>query len=180
VPHSPEICLDDLHPVPVVIAVDPKRIDVHRQLKIGLRYPQGAVRRYKRPVVLTAPPLATALVRGEVRVARASNPRLFSIFPAVPGEGPCVIPERAPSHRRYGGICQTSVRSRETMEPSWSVTFTESWEPNCPLGSLCALQKGRHHTWQVIEGETMETRGSKPHVYATRSRGARPPQQQLQ
>lgn len=176
VPRSPGICLDDLHLVPVVIAINPAQIDVRHELKVNLYYPKGAVRRYKRAVVVTVPPLATARVREEVRVARASNPRLFSIFPAVPDKRPCAILESAPSDKRYAGICQTSVRPRPTHEPSVSVTFTESWWPHCPPMAACSLRALHHHTWQVIEGETIVKPGSKLHVYATRSRGATAPQ----
>jgi hypothetical protein len=57
VPHKPGICLADLHPVPVVIAINPDQVDVHHQVKVSLYYPKFATPRYKRPVVLTAPPL---------------------------------------------------------------------------------------------------------------------------
>jgi hypothetical protein len=173
----PGICLTDLHPVPVVIAIDPARIDVHHRLRVSLYYPRFAVRRSRRPVVVTVPPLPTARVREEVRIARTSNPRLFSIFPAVPGEERCAIPNHTPPPHYFRGVCQTSVRVRRTMEPSWSVTFTESWGPSCPPGADCpASRLTRHHTWQVVEGETIVKPGTKPRVYATRSRGAKAPQ----
>jgi hypothetical protein len=178
VPHKPRICLADAHLVPVVIRIDPAQIDVHHQLKVSLYFPKFAIRRYRRPVVVTVPPLATALVREEVRVARASNPRLFSIFPAVPGKRPCAILDGG-THIKpltLQGICETSVRSRPTHELSVSVSFTESWEPNCPRGAFCKLEKARHHTWQIIEGETVAKPGTKPHIYATHSRGATAPQ----
>lgn len=176
VPRRPRICLADLHPVPVVVAVDPAEIDVHLPLKVSLYYPAFAVRRYRRPVVVTVPPLATARVREEVRVARASN-RLFSIFPAVPGSERCAIPHNTRPAQDFRGICRTSVRSRRTMEPSWSVTFTERWGPSCPPGADCpVVQLTRHHTWQVIEGETIVKPRTKPRVYATRSRGDNAPQ----
>jgi len=57
VPRSPHLCFDDLVPTPVVIAIDPKLIDVHHRLKISLYYPRNVIRRYERPVVGTAPPL---------------------------------------------------------------------------------------------------------------------------
>jgi len=59
VPGGPSggICLSDLHPVPVVIAIDPTQIDVQHQLKVSLYYPQGVIRRYKRPAVFSVPPL---------------------------------------------------------------------------------------------------------------------------
>jgi hypothetical protein len=176
VPHSPNLCLDDLVPSPVVISINPKRIDVHHPLKVSLYYPQGVVRRYKHPYVFTVPPLATARVREEVRVARSSNPGLFSIFPKAPGERRCAIPADAPSRRTYQGICQTNVRPRRTMEPSVSVDFTESWWPHCPLMAACSPRALRHHTWQIIEGEPIVRPGAKLHVYATHSRGATPPQ----
>jgi hypothetical protein len=57
-PHRPRICLTDLAlNSPVVIAINPKQIDVHHQLKIILYYPKFAIRRYKHPVVITVPPL---------------------------------------------------------------------------------------------------------------------------
>lgn len=178
VPRKPRICLADAHLIPVVISINPTQIDVHNQLKVSLYFPKFAVRRYRRPVVVTAPPLATALVREEVRVARASNPRIFSIFPAVPGKRPCAILEGGTHIKPLAlqGICQTSVRSRPTHELSVSVSFTESWEPNCPRGAFCKLEKGRQHTWQIIEGETVAKPGTKPHISATHSRGATAPQ----
>jgi hypothetical protein len=177
VPHSPGICLDDLVPTPIVIAIDPQQIDVHHQLKVSLYYPKTVIRRYKRPVVYTVPPLPTAQVRVAVRIARASNFRLFSIFPTVPGKERCVIPHDTPPLRAYRGICRTRIRSRRTMEPSWTVTFTESWGPSCPPSAECpASQLTRHHTWQVVEGETIVKPGTKPLVYATHSRGATAPQ----
>jgi hypothetical protein len=171
--HRPGICLADLHPVPLVIAVDPARIDVHQQLKVSLYYPRFAVRRYRRPVVVTVPPLATARLREEVRIARASN-RLFAIFPAAPGTKLCFIPHDTANGFR--GICETSVRARRTHEPSWSVSFTESWWPHCPPMAACSPRALRHHTWQVVEGETIVKAGTKPQVYATHSRGATAPQ----
>lgn len=177
VPHRPRICLADLHPVPVVVAIDPARIDVHHRLTVSLYYPKFAGPRYRRPVVVTVPPLPTSRIREVVRIARSSHPRLFAIFPTAPGEERCVIPHHMPPPQDFRGICQTIVRSRRTMEPSWSVLFTESWGPSCPPGADCpASRLTRRHTWQVIEGETIVMRGSKPRVYATRSRGARPPQ----
>jgi hypothetical protein len=49
--------LDNLVISPVVIAINPKQINVHHRLTIRLYYPKGVIRRYLRPVVLTAPPL---------------------------------------------------------------------------------------------------------------------------
>jgi hypothetical protein len=60
VPQRPRICLADLHPVPVVIAINPAQIDVHHQLNVSLYYPSFAIRRYKRPVVVSVPPFAGA------------------------------------------------------------------------------------------------------------------------
>lgn len=133
----------------------------------------------ERPVVVVVPPLATARVREEVRIARASNPRLFSIFPAAPGIGRCAIPEGGIHSKPLvlPGTCETSVRRRPTHEPSVSVTFTETWlaPPPCPAADYC-LRITRHHTWQVVEGETIEEPGTEPHVLAIRSRGAAAPQ----
>jgi hypothetical protein len=176
VDHQPRICLADLHPIPVVIAINPKQIDVHHQLKIGLYYPSFVVRSNKRPVVVTAPPLATARIREEVRVARASN-RLFSIFPTVPGTGRCAIPDGAIGTKPIPGTCATDIHARRTMEPSWSVTFTETWLASPCLSGYCPPPfRWRHHTWRVIEGETIVKPGTKPHVYAIHSRGATAPQ----
>lgn len=175
VPRSPGICLDDLHPVAVVLAISPKQIDVYNQLRVSLYYPKGVIRRYKRPVVVTVPPLATSRVREEVKVARGSN-RLFSIFPRVPGSRVCLIPDGALGSKAFQGECETRVRPRRTMEPSFSVTFTESWWLHCPPMAACSPRALRHHTWQVIEGETIVKPGTKPRVYATHSRGALAPQ----
>jgi hypothetical protein len=41
----------------LVIAINPKQIDVHHRLTIRLYYPKGVTLRYRRPVVSTAPPL---------------------------------------------------------------------------------------------------------------------------
>lgn len=57
VSHRPRVCLSDLVlNSPVVISVNPKRIDVRHRLTIRLYYPRGVILRYKRPVVVTAPP----------------------------------------------------------------------------------------------------------------------------
>lgn len=176
VPRSPGTCLDDLHPVPVVVSVDPSRIDVHRRLKVSLYFPRGAIRRSRRPVLVTVPPLAPARFREEIRVARSANPRLFSIFPKVPGARRCSIPDGS-TQRRFAGICRTNVRPQPTMEPSWSVTFAESWWPHCPPMAACSPRELRHHVWQVGEGETVVTAGTKPRVGSIRSRGAKAPQQ---
>jgi hypothetical protein len=177
VPRRPRICLADLHPVPVVIAIDPARIDVYHPVNVSLYYPGLAVRRNKRPVVVTVPPLASRQVRQEVQIARATNPRLFSIFPTVPGTERCAIRDGAIGTKAIPGTCRTSIRARPTMEPSWTVTFTERWlAPPCLAGYCPPPSRWRHHTWQVGEGETVVTAGSKPRVYGTRSRGATPPQ----
>lgn len=176
-PHPPRLCLEDLVPTPVVISIDSTRIDVYRKLDVEVYYPKGVIRRYKRPVVFTVPPLATARIREEVQVARASN-RLFSIFPEVPGTKGCALPRNTHPGRNFRGICRTSVRSRRTIEPSESVTFTESWWPHCPQMAACSPRTLRHHTWQVVEGETVVRLGTKPRVYAIHSRGATAPQQQ--
>jgi hypothetical protein len=123
-------------------------------------------------------PVALTRFRQEVQIARASNRRLFSIFPAAPGKRRCSIPEGGPLPSPPNGTCQTSVRPRSTMEPSWTVTFTERWRrPICtPALAVGCLRPWRHHTWQITEGETIVTQGTKPHIYSTRSRGATPPQ----
>ena len=50
-------CLDNLVMKRVVIAIDPKRIDVHHRLTIRLYYPKGVIRRFWRPIVVEARPL---------------------------------------------------------------------------------------------------------------------------
>jgi hypothetical protein len=55
------VCLQDLVTSPVVVAIDPKRIDVHHRLRVSLYYRKGVIRSQKRPVVFTAPPLSAAL-----------------------------------------------------------------------------------------------------------------------
>jgi hypothetical protein len=58
VPHLPPggACLDNLVSSPVVIAIDPKQIDVHRGLRVSLYYRKGVVRSHH-PVAFTAPSL---------------------------------------------------------------------------------------------------------------------------
>jgi hypothetical protein len=57
--HRPNrFCLDNLVSKRIVIAVDPKRIDVQRRLTIRLFYPESVVRRFTRPITTTAQPLA--------------------------------------------------------------------------------------------------------------------------
>jgi hypothetical protein len=51
------VCLDNLVLKRIVIAIDPKQIDVHHRLTIRLYYPKSVIRRYQRPVVVTARPL---------------------------------------------------------------------------------------------------------------------------
>ena len=46
------ICTSDLGPTPMVVAIDPRRIDVHRRLTVYLYY-----YRSKKPIVRYAPPL---------------------------------------------------------------------------------------------------------------------------
>jgi hypothetical protein len=57
VPRRPGICLTDLVPTPVVVAIDRKQIDPHHRLRISLFYAKFVSPRYGRPVVVTAPPL---------------------------------------------------------------------------------------------------------------------------
>lgn len=151
---------------------------------VGVFVASGCASSGKKPTTSVRPtPIGVGAVTGlarnhEVYVARASN-RFFSIFPAVPAKRRCSIPEGG-THIKplvLHGMCQTSLRPRQTMEPSWSVTFTESWGPSCPPGADCpAFRLTRHHTWQVIEGETIVKPGTKPRIYATRSSGAPAPQ----
>jgi hypothetical protein len=129
-----------------------------------------------RPTTTGVGVVTTRARNREVRIARGSN-RRFSIFPMVPAKRRCSIPEGGTHIKSLvlHGICRTSLRHRQTMEPSWTVTFTESW--GCPPGADCpASQLTRHHTWQVIEGETIVKPGTKPRIYATRSSGAPAPQ----
>jgi hypothetical protein len=58
VPHLPPggACLDNLVISPVVIAINPKQIDVHHRLRVSLYYRKGVIRGHK-PVAFTAPPL---------------------------------------------------------------------------------------------------------------------------
>lgn len=58
-PHQPPggVCLQDLVISPVVVAINPKQIDVHHSLRVSIYYRKGVIRSHKRPVVFTLPPL---------------------------------------------------------------------------------------------------------------------------
>ena len=133
----------------------------------------------------TTPPETTAGLSLEsprvqqIRLARASNPRIFSIFPAVPGRKTCGIPAGG-AHRKpllLPATCETSIRSAATHEPALVVTFTERWRfPPCPRGADCLNRLLLHSTWQVVERVPMVTTTSGLRVIATRTSGATPPQ----
>jgi hypothetical protein len=56
VPHRPHICLANLVSLSiVVVAINPRQIDVRHRLTVSLYYPKGVILRYRRPVVITAP-----------------------------------------------------------------------------------------------------------------------------
>lgn len=109
----------------------------------------------------------------QIQLARSSSP-LFSIFPAAPGETACVIPAGL---GRLRGTCRTSVRPARTHEPAFIVSFTETWMSRVGKCSpFCPVPFRLYHTWTILEGEPVVTTGSRLHVYATHSRGARAPQ----
>ncbi len=89
-----------------------------------------------------------------ISAARASNPSLFSIFPAL-GAKSCLIPAGGPVRATIPGSCETRVRY--TQGPQIAVLFIETWRGHGP-------SKARHvfsHTWQVIEttsGKVLNTR----------------------
>lgn len=132
----------------------------------------------------TTPPETTGGVSLEsprvrqIELARASNRRVFAIFPAAPGRKRCLIPEGGVHLRPTGfhGICETSIRSAPTHEPALIVTFTETWKRPCPRGSDCIASPNLRHTWQVVEGEPMVTATARLRVVATRTSGATAPQ----
>jgi hypothetical protein len=101
----------------------------------------------------------------QIQLARASDPRVFGIFPARPGRKRCAIPEGGVHLKAafFHGICTTSIHAAPTHEPALVVTFTETW-------------KAGRHTWRVIEGEPLVTAGAKLHVLATHTSGATAPQ----
>ena len=121
--------------------------------------------------------LTTPRTRREIRIARASG-RYLSIFPAVLGKRHCVIPDGALGAKPLHGMCSTSVRPRRTMEPSWSVTFRESWPKSvcAPDLAVACSRPMAHATWQIVEGEPIVRQGARIHIYATHLSGAEPPQ----
>ena len=121
--------------------------------------------------------LTTPRTRREIQVARGSN-RYFSIFPSVLGKRRCLIPDGALGAKPFHGTCSTSVRPRRTMEPSWSVTFTESWRKAACARDLdvACSHPTAHSTWQIIEGEPIVRPDETIHIYATHLSGAEPPQ----
>jgi len=75
-------------------------------------------------------PSSRSQVSADVDAARASNPRLFSLFPRTSGEMPCTIPEIEGMHEaKLAGTCRTSVAHPVTHGPyaETFVTFRESW-----------------------------------------------------
>lgn len=50
-------CFDNAFFTRIIVVINPKQIDVHHRLTIRLYYPRGVIRRYRRPVIVTAPPL---------------------------------------------------------------------------------------------------------------------------
>lgn len=127
----------------------------------------------------TRPRLSFESLRAQqIALARASNPRVFSIFPAKPGKQRCSIPEGG-VHRRPGvleGWCTTSIHRSDSHGPALVVTFTEKWWP-CPNGAYCFfMPRLPHHTWRVIVRETSATSSSGLRVVATHQRGTAAPQ----
>jgi len=112
----------------------------------------------------------------QIALARDSN-RIFSIFPAKPGETECGIPEGGVHFKPLPGLCATSIDSGQTLEPSLIVTFTERWiDPPCPRGTHCYARIWHHHTWHVIETEPIVTTTSRLLVGPTVQSGATAPQ----
>jgi hypothetical protein len=123
----------------------------------------GCAGSQRRPQVTgkTGPPLVPlSQVRVEIRAARASNSRVFSIFPTLPGTKRCAIPAIAGLRElMLRGTCRTSVahpathgRYREAF-----VSFREEWGR-------------RHTTWTVIVQQPAEK------VVTTQVTGAPAPQ----
>jgi hypothetical protein len=50
-------CFDNAFFTRYVVAINPSQIDLHQRLTIRLSYPKGTIRKYRKPVVTTAPPL---------------------------------------------------------------------------------------------------------------------------
>jgi hypothetical protein len=122
--------------------------------------------------------IAQVSINNAVRVARASNPRLFSIFPALPGKRRCAIPEGGPRPSSVRGTCRTSFRPNPvTQAPEWIVTFAERWLiPACaPDLDVACRHPWRLHVWRITEVGSIPTSG-KLQVESSRSSGATAPQ----
>ena len=114
---------------------------------------------------------------GPIDDARASNPRLFFIFPSKPGSKTCAIPEggvhRTPA--TLAGTCFTGIHRKNIARgPASVVTFTEYWTVGSPCrpGEACALIRGYEHTWQVVVGGT-NRHSTHPRIPGVRDRPAR-------
>ena len=87
----------------------------------------------------------------------------------------------SPTTGRRRGTTAGSARRASARAERWSPRGTSrsprAGAPSCPPAADCpASRLTRHHTWQVVEGETIVKPGTKPRVYATHSRGATAPQ----
>lgn len=108
-------------------------------------------------------------------MARSSSP-LFEIFPGVPGEKTCAIPAGGITAINVQGTCRTIVRPAPTHEPSFTVTFTETWSFECPPGTMCPLRLPLHHTWTFLEGTPVSTPGAPLRILARTQSGLPAPQ----
>jgi len=123
-------------------------------------------------LISAAPPPPTRAQ--QIELARGSN-RLFSIFPAKPGQKKCGIPEGGVHFKPLPGFCATSIEPGNGKTRPTIVSFTEKWlDPPCPPGRWCVLETWRHHTWRV--SETNITSIARVQVGATFESGAAAPQ----
>jgi hypothetical protein len=118
---------------------------------------------------LSAPKSANrelAVARAAIIAARATSPRLFSIFPSTIGTRSCLIPDGGlsrPVPFEVRGTCSTRLRVEPGFSGRTTVSFTEAW------GERRVGHSPRTQTWQVIEAANL-----KP--VARHSLGVTPPQ----
>jgi hypothetical protein len=121
----------------LTVTID-SRTNESLDLGIGKRLPDLAAIGEAEPLALPH----VDPVRAAIRVARASDPRLFAIFPRSPGERPCGLPAGGMTQQVLVGECRTGVTHPVThgRHDELFVTFAERW----------GRARRHHSSWTLI------------------------------